>query len=137
MKNNFIELLKELKTTNSNKDKEAILAKYKDDVLVKGMLEYNLNPYKMFYIRKLPKITPVTRTGVYSKIQLFVDLLVALNTRTITGNKAIEEVQKVFGLFDKEEIEAYGKVLLKKPIGVGASTVNKVFIDLIPVFDVM
>lgn len=136
--NSFIEVLKELKTTNSNKDKEAILTKYKNDTLVMGLLELNLNPYKMFYVRKLPTIVPTTPSGrLQSKIVLLLDLLNDLNTRKYTGNAAKDEIKKVFGLFNQEEIDAYSKVLLKKPIGVGASTVNKVWPDLIPTFEVM
>lgn len=142
VKNNFVELLKELKTTNSNKDKEAILAKYATDEVVKEMLSYNLNSYIMFYIKKLPaydasKYIPDPTWTAKDRYSCFVALLKDLAGRHTTGNLAKTTVEGVFRMFTQDEYEAYGKVLLKKPIGVGVSTVNKVFTGLIPVFDVM
>lgn len=137
MKNSFIQLLQELKTTNSVKDKEAILLKYKNDELVKTMLIKNLNPYTMYYIKKLPKIVTIPNVNSRPVYLIFLDLLEKLNKRVVTGNAAIDEVKNTFAIMSPAEVEAYSKVLLKKPIGVGASTVNKVWPDLIPVFDVL
>lgn len=140
---NFIKLLKELKGTNSVVEKQLILERYKDDEQVKELLNYNLNPYLMFYIKKMPaefdavnhKLDPTWSTK--NRYDCFIALLKDLNGRYTTGNLAKTTVEGVFKMFTKDEFDAYSKVLLKKPIGIGASTVNKVIPDFIPVFDVL
>lgn len=137
MQDKWIELLKELKTTKSNKDKEAILIKYKDSKLVQQMLVYCLSPYELFFIKKMPKLQPVPNVHGRPAYMFVIDLLEDLKARKITGNAAIEKVTNTFNLLTQEEVEAYGKVLLKEAIGVGEATVKKVWPDLIPSFDVM
>lgn len=142
MKNNFIELLKELKTTNSNKEKEIILLKYKNDDYTKNLIYYNLNPYYNFYVRKLPKFDtnkfiPDLNFTIKNRYDCFINLLNDLKVRHITGNLAKETIDTVFKLFPENEYEAYRTVLLKSPIGVAATIVNKIWDNLIPTFEVM
>jgi len=137
MQDKWIELLKELKTTKSNKDKEAILAKYKGNKLVEQMLVYCLSPYELFYIKKMPKLKPTVNLSSRPAYMFVIDLLEDLKARKVTGNAAIEKVTNTFNLLSQDEVEAYGKVLLKEAIGVGEATVNKVWPKLIPSFDLM
>lgn len=139
--NKFVELLKELATTNSNKDKEIILAKY-DDPMVKDLLKRTLDPYQNHFIKKLKpfdatKYRPEPNFDVADRYNFLIGLLNDLKGRYVTGNLARDTVEATFSLFDEDEYEAYSKVLLKKSIGVGEATVNKVFKDLIPVFNIM
>jgi DNA ligase 1 len=137
----LIEVFDQLNSTNSVKDKEDILRQEIDNEELKTLLEANLNPHKLFQFNKMPvtyaqvhTYDKFTETVVY---RMFKVLLTTLETRKLTGNKAKEEVKLVFCRMNTFEFELYSKILLKAPIGVGASTVNKVWPDLIPEFKLM
>ena len=136
----FVKLLKELQTTNSVKDKEDILRKYQNDDYVLELLSKNLDPYRNFYIKKMPErlshVKDSTLT-IKSRYQFFTGLAEDLEHRHLTGNKAKEAVQAVFRIFPDDEYEVYKKVLLKEAIGIGATTVNKVIPNHIREFKVM
>jgi DNA ligase-1 len=131
----------QLESTNSVKDKEKILFKNKDNPYLPELLEANLNPYRLFQFNKFPVEYP--ELSSYDKFtsdtnyKMFTRLLGELQTRKVTGNAAKQELIDTFKRFDASEFELYKKILLKSPIGVGASTVNKVWPDLIPEFKVM
>lgn len=134
-------IFQQLISTNSTKDKQAILETNKNNVLLKQLLEANLNPYRLFQFNKMPctfdeqAIVPSVSAKPVSL--LFLDLLDKLEARTVTGNAAKEAVCEVFRYFTKEEFELYTKILLKSSIGIGTTPTNKVWPKLIPEFDVM
>ena len=140
--NPFVTLLKELKEINSVKDKEIILQKYKDDEYSTELIKRALDPYQLFYIKKLAhfnkaKYVPDDALNHKDRYDFFIGLTNDLTGRYITGNEAKEATEAVFSMFPEEEYEAYRKVLLKEAVGVGATTVNKVWPKLVPVFSVM
>jgi DNA ligase-1 len=136
----MIKIFNQLATTNSVKDKEAILKANSSNEKLKWLLEANLNPYKLYQFNKMPcefeKEYEVEHTQEW-KFDFLKGLLVDLEKRHLTGNKAKDAVCATFKLFDKEHFELYSKILLKESIGVGASTVNKVWPGLIPQFKLM
>lgn len=136
----IVSILDQLTHTNSLKDKQAILEANKDNEMLKWILEANLNPYKLYQFNKMPcefeKEHEPQHTQEW-KFDFLKGLIVDLEKRHVTGNKAKEAVCAVFKLFDKEHFGLYTQVLLKGPIGVGTTTVNKVWPNLIPEFDLM
>jgi len=136
--NRALATLAKLKTTNSIKDKEAILLTEVDNYHLQTLLEANLNPYKLFYIKKIPEYNKARPLNDLSSWKHFIQLLADLENRVYTGNEAIERTVGVLASVDNEELEQVFKdVLFKAAIGVGVSTVNKVWPNLIPTFDVM
>lgn len=135
---NLIKIFKDLKSTNSVKSKQKILEKNRDNEYLCELLFLNLNPYFLFQFDKLPKIqlaqNPSTKSSNYKN---FHKLIYNLKDRKITGNEAKKELESVFSKFRNEEFELYSKILLKKSIGVGSKTVNKVWPNLVPTFDVL
>lgn len=122
------------------KEKIEILQQYKDQEEILQILNYALDPYKNFYIKKMPeRLSYIEDSSLDSaaRFQFFIGLANDLKGRYITGNKARDTVQTVFRMFPEEEYEIYKKVLLKEAIGIGASTVNKVIPNHIPEFKVM
>lgn len=133
-------IFQKLKILTSVKDKQFLLEQNKDNEFLKTLLEANLNPYKLFQFNKMPveHAMPVhTELSFAERHDHFVALLKDLQNRYVTGNKAKEAVENIFKLLLKEEYELYSSILLKEPIGVGVSTVNKVWPNLIPEFKVM
>lgn len=136
----IINIFKQLTITNSIKDKQAILETNKSNKQLKELLEYNLNPYFNFYTRVMPPRLSYSNENDWTDTDrhtCFITLLNDLKGRYTTGNQAKDTIQTVFRLFDNDHYEMYSKVLLKDAIGVGTSTVNKVWPKLIPEFKVM
>lgn len=129
----------ELKNTNSVVEKEKLLkAKWDDDYLA-NLLHMNLNPYMMFHIKEIPSYIqsrPPWTSGAPAYRE-FVKLAEKLNKRELTGNAAKDAVKAFMAHTIPNEAEVYKNILLKAPIGVGASTVNKVWKSLVPEFDLM
>jgi len=136
-----LQVFKELKSTNSIVDKQAILAKYKDSQIVQDLFEACLNPYRLFQFTKMPcQFISKIEEPAWSfkdKHDCYMAMLKDLELRLTTGNQAKETVSTVMRFFDEEQFEIYFKVLIKAPIGVTAKTVNKVWPGLIPEFDLM
>lgn len=133
------DIFNQILATNSVKDKQAILEANKDNKRLKWLLEANLNPYKLYQFNKMPcefteQDSHWNEIDIY---QAFSTLLKDLEGRHVTGNEAKDLVCSVFKLFDKEHFELCSKILLKESIGVGASTVNKVWPGLVPQFKLM
>lgn len=136
----LVEIFNGINKTNSVSEKEKILRDNKDNEQLKKLLVYALDPYVLFQFNKMPckfeKEHEVEHTEEW-KFSLLEGLLNDLKGRYITGNEAKEAVKAVFKLFDEPHFELYSKVLTKEAIGVGASTVNKVWPGLIPEFKLM
>lgn len=137
----FLEVFHELSQTNSVKEKEAILRKYKGgplDPSLPILLAMNLSTYAMFYIKDIPEyvVNPVGKQGK-ENYEAFVKLTADLASKRITGNEAKEAVRQFFMESHAEEAGLYELILSKGSIGVGTSTVNKVWPKLIPEFDLM
>lgn len=136
-----LKVFAELNNTNSIVDKQKILEKYKDSKVVKDLLEAALNPYRTFQFTKMPcKFTGQLTDPSWSDIDwhdCYMAMLKDLELRLTTGNQAKETVAAVMKCFNEEAFNIYSKVLIKAPIGVTAKTVNKVFPNLIPEFNLM
>lgn len=131
------QVFEELRSTNSVVEKQAILSKYKDNKLIKELFSAALNPYRLFQFNKMPEYEPTINTSSRPIHSDFLDLLIKLENREVTGHIARDEVIDVFKRMSAEEAIVYTNVLLKKPLGVTAKTINKVWPGLIPEFDLM
>ena len=133
-----LSIFHDLKTLTSIKDKEALLSKYKNDEYIAELLYRALNPHMLFYIESIPTYV-ANPIGLQGKLnyKAFTALTDRLSGRAVTGNEAIEEVRQFFMNSHAEEAGIYENILLKGPIGVTATTVNKIWNRLIPEFKVM
>lgn len=134
----LLEIFRRLKILTSVKDKENLLRENKDNDYLCELLSTNLNPYRMLYIKDIPEyvVNPIGLQGK-ANYTAFVKMTQRLNQRKVTGNAAKEEVRHFFMNSHAEEAGLYESILSKAAIGVGASTVNKVWPDLIPEFKLM
>ena len=136
---NVIDILEEVKKTSGSNDKKAILQAHKDNDLLKTVLKMGLDPFTPFHVVKVPKVKQRSK-NTFSEPVAWTTFFNAANmcaTREITGNAAIDLLYTCFSMV-KEEEEKWMRRILKKHLAIGASTktVNKVFPDLIPTFDV-
>lgn len=130
------EILKKLEGTPSKNEKIQILKDNALNPLLRDVLENALNPFKKHYMKSIPE---------YSKneekefpLGLAIHLLIIIQNRELTGHDARDHVAKILSELSLEDADVYKRIILKDlKAGFGASTVNKVWKDLIPTFDVM
>ena len=132
---NVYKILKQLESTSSRNEKIAILENNKENSLLRDVLHCALNPYIQYYQRKIPDYPDREK-----KMNLFdsMSLLHALSSREVTGNKAIEHLRYLLSSVSEQDADVISRIVLKDlRCGVASSTVNKVWPNLIPEYDVM
>lgn len=112
-------------------------------------MNINLNPYRVFYVNKLPKKaieskilldSSLSRDAWFfksSSFSKFEMLAKKLEQRKISGHNAIHTTRKVLSEFESSISEWLEKAILRKSIGIGSTSVNRVFGKIIPKFGVM
>lgn len=129
-------ILQALESTSSRNEKIAILQANADNEVLKQVLVYALDPFKNFYIRKIPqyKIDNPTMLTVESALPKLDKLI----NREVTGNAAIEYLRLLLTELQPEDAQVIERVVSKDlRCGVSDSTVNKVWKDLIPTYPCM
>lgn len=131
------QIFDKIKSTSKRTDKEKIL-KENDSELLRNVLEHTYNPYKQYYVVKLPKIKYVEQKDHEAIIwEMFLLALNRLELREVTGNDAVAEIVNVLKYAGEERSIWMQKVLKRHlNIGITANTINKVYGDIIPTFKV-
>jgi DNA ligase 1 len=133
------DILNKIKEHAGSNAKKEILFSHKDNDLLKKVLLYGLDPFTPFNIVKIPKVKmrlefPLSESVAWSE---FFKVSDRCAQRVVTGNAAINEMYTCFSSVSEDE-EMWMRKILKKHLAIGASikTVNKVFNELIPTFEV-
>ena len=131
-----MEILKQIEGISSKIDKERILRDNIDNELLKKTLEYALNPYKIYGIGT----TSIgAKKGCINVEHMFDDIFSLLDYLAVTNtsNYTKDVVNHFLNCKTPERKEWYTRIILKKlRIGATEGTINKVFPNLIPVFEV-
>ena len=123
-------ILEELRATSSRNEKEAILNKNAKNDVLERVFFLALDPYTQFYQRKIPKYKRNKQPAITLGYAL--GELKTLSSRQKTGNEAIEFLADLLSNLDSDDAKILECVIQKDPdCGVQASTVNKVWEDLI------
>lgn len=128
------DIFQELLSNNSRLAKESILKKNFDNILLQRVCYLALNPYIKFFVRKIPSKfegrNSITLTDA-------LDELSKLSSREITGNAAVSFLENLFHSLSLENAEVLKKIIEKDlKCGVSTSTINKIWKNLIPEFEV-
>ena len=133
------DILFEIKETSGSNDKKDILSKNSSNNLLKKVLRYSLDPFMPFNIVKVPKVKtrlqfPLGEEEGWNEFFRIADMCAH---RELSGNAAVDAMQTCFSTVTLEN-EQWMRKTLKKHLAVGVSTksVNKVFPDLIPTFEI-
>jgi DNA ligase-1 len=127
-------LIADLEGTSSKNDKVAILKKW-DDEETKTFLLFALDPYKKFFIRKIPRHKPADKSAI--GFDEMIHTLTDLYERKLTGGNAIDRVKVVLESLDVADGDLFQRMLTKDlKCGTNVGTVNKAFPKLVPEFDV-
>ena len=129
-----INIINQLRNESSTNGKIKILKDNKDNELLKKVLEYTYNPFKKYGVTEKVLI-PTNEES--NNIELF-QLLDLLSNSNINDSLR-KTVNSFLGSIQfKEERDLYVCMLLKDlKIGCNSKTINKVWKDLIPSFNVM
>jgi len=101
------------------------------------LIHQALNPYRVFNIKKFD--WPTHHAAVdHPDYHPFFQLLDALHDRALTGSAAKDAVTQVLALYTKPTAKALARVLDKDlKCGATSSTLNKIYKNLVPSFEVM
>lgn len=134
----IFKVIQELEATSSRNEKEAILRRSGDRNVQKAF-HYALNPLLAFGIKKIPqhrRRSPDVAATMRTE-EMF-DLLDSLNSKELTGNRAIEAVTKALEELHPDDAEVLIRILQRDPdCGVSTGTVNKVWKGLVPEYPVL
>lgn len=139
----ILDILNELESTSSRKDKESILESHKTNPLLQRVLSITMDPRLNFYIKKIDQVdTSVLDDEDDDQLTLSegLDFIVnELSTRKMTGNTARSALNLTMESMRKDDREVLRRVLLRDlRCGVKVPTVNKIFgEDFIHVHPVM
>lgn len=141
---NFVQVLKACQGANGGGKKAAIQAALAVcDEHARALIWHALNPYLTYGVRRWEKPTKHGKPGDAGS-GIFLDLLQALSSRSLTGNDASVAVTNVLALYTAEEAE-FLELVIEKDLKAGFSedTFNKVWggkdeiYGPIPTFEVM
>jgi DNA ligase-1 len=133
------EILEQICTTRGSIAKSDILKKHVNNVWLKRVLHYGLDQMMPFHIVKVPKVKGDERDYLTEHFRwgLFFYTADRCAFRKVTGNEAIDEMHAIFEKSTAEEEKWMRKILKKRlSLGVGIKSVNKIYPDLIPTFEV-
>lgn len=138
---NSCRMIRALKNTSSLLDKKEILTKYSEHDEIKKILYMTYDPYLNSYISDPADYQNIDSHDTYSSIKEsileFENLFYSLHNREVTGTDAKNAVIKFLRKCSKEIQSVYLSVLTRDlRCGIGVKTINSVYKDLIPTFDV-
>ena len=129
-------LIKELASTSKKLEKEKILAGYESD-FIKDVALYTFDTIKkQYHIKKYNKCELEGNRTIEQHWNEIKELLTKLSERTLSGNKAIYEVEKMRLLLAKDSQLVFDLIIGRDwKAGLSASTINKVWPKTIPEFN--
>lgn len=137
---NFMKVVREAEEASGAGSKKVIMeALGSADVTAQWLLKEALDPYRVFGVKKFPMPKVFQKAEDKSDaITRLTETLNALADRRLTGNAARDAVTEALSYFSEEDAEILARIIGKDlKAGFSADTVNKVFPDLVPTFNVM
>lgn len=127
----MINIINELASTSSRNTKIEILTREYNNELLKTVFLHTYSPMIQYYIEKIPEYSK-NDIGIIS-LEDAIHELKQLSSREKTGNDGIQALKELL-----ESVSPEDSIIIERIIdrdmrcGVGASTINKVWKDLIP-----
>jgi hypothetical protein len=122
----------EIATEPGTNKKMEILAKYKDNALLKRVLYLANSKLVKFYIKQIPKYRPSRIGDTCGVLEHNLDTLTKLSNREVTGNAAIQLLTRILEYSLPEDAYIIERIIEKDcKIGMGTTNINKIFPGLI------
>jgi DNA ligase-1 len=127
-----------IEATTSRTSKEDLLNSGKDNEILKNLLVLTYNPFIIFGIKKDPKADNFgdeDEPEYEYNYKVLMQLLGRLQSRTVTGKAAINELTDFLANCTDREYKWYLKVIQRDlKIGITDKTINKIWKGLVPQF---
>lgn len=128
---NIYKIIEELRSDNSRLYKESILKREYDNELLKRVLVMALDPNINYFIKKIPDYA--TDPMTFDLPEFGLRNLDALSSRNYTGNNAIEHLQYILSGLNQYDAQVIELIIARDlKCGINASTINKIWKNLIP-----
>lgn len=137
--NKYKEMLKELRNTNSSNEKIAIIKKsYNNFPLIKKILNYAYDPFKVYGITsKHMRVQYGKKKAEDLHFEEFLKMLDEISERKFTGHEALDYINSWIELFVPEDAIEFLNILDRDiRCGVSATTINKAIKECVTVFKV-
>ena len=130
MDSKIYSIYEELRSNNSSNYKQKCLEKYKDNEILKTVLEYTFTPFKQYYLKQIPDFLNVDGPNDIDYALKFLD---DLSNRVYTGNDARNRLTEVLESISINDAKVILHILDRSiDAGISAKTINKVWPNLIP-----
>ena len=130
----FVTAIKNCEGTSKSTEKMVFLQGL--DSTAQQMMAEALNPYRVFGVKKYDK--PESYAKEDASPDVFFNVLNRLASRQITGNIARSTLSAALGSYTEETAKYLARVVGKDlKCGVTETTLNKLYPNLVPVYDVM
>lgn len=135
----LVNILNDIKNAKGTNAKKEILRNNEKNDLFLDLLNYAMNPFEPFHVVKIPR-TKIRHENILTESESWEEFFAAAtrcSRRQVTGKEAISLIARVFSHSSLEQ-EMWMRKVLKKHLSIGVSqkTVNSVFANLIPTFDI-
>ncbi len=128
-------IFEKLANNNSRIFKQQYLFEHRNTSLLKEVINLALNPFILFYIKKIPVYT---NSDIQYTLEEAIQELYPIIKRVITGNAAIEHLTDILSHTSIDDAKVIERIISKDlKCGVSVSTVNSIWAGLIPEYPVM
>jgi DNA ligase-1 len=138
--NKILDIFNQLASTSSRNDKERILTENKNNQLFKDILNFVYNPYILTGLsdKKINKNIVITMQ-INPVLKTIEEVMQYLKINNTGRDIDIVNIQHFIHCHNDNHIQNFFKQVFTKnlKVGITADTINKVFGDFIPTFDVM
>lgn len=132
----ILEILETIASDTKRKFKEAVLTKHKNNATLKKVFWAAYNPEITFWIAAHPVVR--SYAGTLSLDTAIDEILANVASRKITGNAGINFYLNVLSAMTEDDAQVL-RLIIDRDLrcGVQTPTINKIWKDLIPTYDVM
>jgi hypothetical protein len=133
---NYDAFFNDLAANSSRNYKIETLEKNRNNATLRRIVQLALDPFTNFYIRKIPKYTVNTGTGI--DLEFALDSLYDLSARLVTGNAGIAHLTGMLEALTADDAKVIERIIQKDlKCGVQVSTANAVWTGLVKEYPVM
>ena len=119
----------EIAAESSTNKKMEILAKYKDNELLKRVLYLANSKRIKFYIKQIPNYKSSGLGDTYGMLEDNINKLTKLSEREVTGHAAIQHLTRVLEYSHSDDAYIIERIIEKDcKIGMGTTNINKIFL---------
>lgn len=132
----ILQILNEIAATSSTKEKESIVRREKDNLMLKAVFSAAYNKLISYHIKKIPEYMFETDLGL--EWALGPKGIKLLSDREVTGYDAISHLKDILERLNADDAIVIARIIDRDlRCGCSDSIASRVWPDVVPVFDVM